>query len=107
MKSREWVTRNADGSCPWNSGKEARPFKGIIVSDTDGDGKEPVTLNGTRSRDMDGIVTHYTWYASGVEIAVGPTKFRGCNTRLFVYAFCSRPYSQRFAMTSAARSGVA
>ena len=56
MKSREWVTRNADGSCPWNSGKEARPFKGIIVIDTDGDGKKPVTLNGTRSRGMDGIV---------------------------------------------------
>ena len=65
----QWMAANV----PSNSAPRARPVAGIVVTDTDGDGEEPVNLDGTRSRDLDGTVKQYTWYESGTEVAVGPT----------------------------------
>jgi hypothetical protein len=65
----QWMAANVLA----NSAPRPRPLKGIMVTDTDGDGAEPVKLDGTRSRDLDGTVNHYMWYKSGIQTAVGPT----------------------------------
>jgi hypothetical protein len=43
------------------------------VTDTDGDGLEPVALDGTGSYDPDGGITAYEWYESGTLIAGSAT----------------------------------
>ncbi len=65
----DWMTDNA----PSNLAPKARPPEDIVAIDTDGDGEEPVSLDGTRSRDLDGTLVHYAWYVSGSEIATGST----------------------------------
>jgi hypothetical protein len=41
------------------------------VIDTDGDGREPVPLNGSGSSDKDGKIKSYTWHEGGKQIASG------------------------------------
>lgn len=43
------------------------------VTDTDDNGSETVTLNGTGSHDSDGHIVSYVWTASGNQIATGAT----------------------------------
>ncbi len=65
----DWMTDNASS----NLAPKARAPEDIVATDTDGDGKEPVSLDGTRSRDLDGNLVHYAWTVSGAEIATGST----------------------------------
>jgi hypothetical protein len=41
------------------------------LEDSDGDGSEPVTLDGSGSNDADGTIVSYSWTEGGVEIATG------------------------------------
>src|SRR5690606_21463742 len=41
------------------------------LTDTDNDGEEEVTLDGSRSTDSDGEIVTYSWSISGTEIATG------------------------------------
>jgi hypothetical protein len=43
------------------------------VTDTDNNGSQQVTLNGSGSSDSDGSITSYVWRESGIQIATGPT----------------------------------
>lgn len=44
-----------------------------IVTDTNGDGFEMITLNGTASSDSDGTIVAYEWFLGNVVIATGAT----------------------------------
>ena len=41
------------------------------VDDTDGNGSQPVMLNGSGSRDNDGTISSYVWREGGVQLATG------------------------------------
>src|SRR5207247_9656693 len=43
------------------------------VSDTDGNGTQSVTLNGSGSSDSDGTITSYVWKDGATQIAIGAT----------------------------------
>lgn len=43
------------------------------IPDSDGNGAEVVTLDGTSSSDTDGSVTNYAWTTGGTPLAFGPT----------------------------------
>jgi hypothetical protein len=44
-----------------------------IVTDTNGDGFEMITLNGTASSDSDGTIVAYEWFLGNVVVATGAT----------------------------------
>lgn len=58
---------------PTNIVPKARVLENIMVSDVDGDGEEPVRLDGTPSRDLDGTIVDFTWIVAGAQVATGPT----------------------------------
>ena len=41
------------------------------ITDTDGNGNEPVTLDGSGSHDPDGTIVSYTWLENGNQVATG------------------------------------
>ena len=45
----------------------------VAVTDSDGDGQETVTLDGSASSDPNGSITSYTWLEGGAQIATGMT----------------------------------
>jgi hypothetical protein len=55
--------------CPW----ARTPAEEITVRDTDGDGAQAVSLDGSASMDTDGKITAFTWLVEGREIAQGAT----------------------------------
>lgn len=44
------------------------------VTDSDNNGSEPITLDGSASTDPDGIITNYTWAESDYQITAGETQ---------------------------------
>jgi len=44
-----------------------------LVGDSDNNGSENVTLDGSASTDSDGTITNYSWSEGGVEIATCAT----------------------------------
>lgn len=63
------VRRAAGGNQPPSA--NAGPDQ--TVDDTDGNGSQPVMLNGGGSRDADGTISAYVWREGGVQIATGAT----------------------------------
>ena len=73
------VTQNynagADGgsSGPTNQPPVANAGPDQAVTDTDNNGSESVTLDGTASTDSDGTIVSYSWVEGGSQIATGAT----------------------------------
>ncbi len=65
------ITVNAPPPPP-NSPPTANAGGDQATEDSDGDGTEAVTLDGSGSGDSDGSIVSYSWQVSGAEIATGP-----------------------------------
>ena len=58
---------------PGNQPPTANAGPDQTVTDTNGNGQENVTLDGSGSSDPDGSITSYVWIENGVQIATGET----------------------------------
>ena len=67
--TRDWINNNPAG----NITPVARPGNDFQVIDFDDDQTETVTLDGTASRDFDGMIVDYRWLRDGTAIGSGAT----------------------------------
>lgn len=58
---------------PGNAAPSADAGPNQLVADNDDNGDEPVTLDGSGSSDLDGVIDSYVWTLNGAEIATGVT----------------------------------
>jgi O-glycosyl hydrolase len=56
-----------------NSPPVANTGPDLEVTDSDNNGSEPITLDGSASSDSDGVITNYTWAESGYQMNTGET----------------------------------
>ncbi len=66
-------TGSAAINCSANQPPNANAGSDQTVTDSDGNGSEAVTLNGSGSNDPDGTITSYVWTEGGNQIATGAT----------------------------------
>ncbi|HYE05913.1 MAG TPA: malectin domain-containing carbohydrate-binding protein [Planctomycetota bacterium] len=68
----DWAVRvRRTGTAPPNQAPTAAAGPDQNLADADGDGTQPVTLDGAASRDVDGTIVSYVWNAGATRVATG------------------------------------